>query len=416
MLKYRYCLKKLLTAAAAFALCSCAYAGFYTQGATLLDGNGNAFVMRGVNLPHAWFTNQTNQSLTDIAATGANSVRVVLSSGARWSRTSASEVQAIIDQCKANNLIALLEVHDTTGYGEQDGAQSLAGATDYWLDIASVLQGEEDYVIINIGNEPFGNGASASDWVDGHSQAINRIRAAGLDHALMVDAPNWGQDWQNFMRANAPAVLSADVNSNVIFSVHMYQVYDTANKVQSYIDGFLADGLALVVGEFAADHYGEAVAAEAILQIAQASGIGYLGWSWSGNSSELASLDIAQDFNANNLTRWGQLLINGTNGIAATANIASVYTNGGTNNGPSCGTQDGYPICCDANSDPDGDGWGWEHQQSCIVTATSGNNGGNIGGTCDWYGSIFPTCQNTTSGWGWENNQSCVAPSTCNTQ
>ena len=413
----KHLFQTLLTTAAATMLCASAQAGFYTDGATLIDDNGNAFVMRGVNHPHAWYTHQTSQAIADIAATGANSVRVVLSSGHRWSRTPASEVQTIIDLCKANNLVAVLEVHDTTGYGEESSAQTLAGATDYWLDIARVLQGEESYVIINIGNEPFGNGASASDWVNAHSSAITRLRNAGLDHTFMVDAPNWGQDWQNLMRSNAPVVVAADPNHNVVFSVHMYEVYDTASKVQNYISGFVADGLPLVVGEFAADHYGSEVAEGAILQAGETYGVGYLGWSWSGNSSNLASLDIVQNFNAANLTSWGQTLLNSANGIANTSNIATVYTGGGGNNGggsSSCGTHNGYPVCCDASSDPDGDGWGWENSQSCVVTSQTG--GGSSAGTCDWYGSIYPVCQNTQSGWGWENNQSCISQSTCNSQ
>jgi len=37
-------------------------------------------------------------------------------------------------------------------------------------------------------------------------------------------------------------------------------------------------------------------------------------------------------------------------------------------NGVCCGNiaSNGYPYCC-TNSDPDGDGWGWENSQSCIV-------------------------------------------------
>jgi hypothetical protein len=34
-------------------------------------------------------------------------------------------------------------------------------------------------------------------------------------------------------------------------------------------------------------------------------------------------------------------------------------------------------------------------------------------GTCNWYGTSYPVCCNTTSGWGWENNASCVAKATC---
>ena len=34
-------------------------------------------------------------------------------------------------------------------------------------------------------------------------------------------------------------------------------------------------------------------------------------------------------------------------------------------------------------------------------------------GTCNWYGTSYPVCCNTTSGWGWENSASCIAAATC---
>lgn len=38
------------------------------------------------------------------------------------------------------------------------------------------------------------------------------------------------------------------------------------------------------------------------------------------------------------------------------------------------------------------------------------------GSQCNWYGTLYPLCENTESGWGWENNESCIAPSTCSSQ
>ena len=59
-----------------------AAAGFTVSGSQILDANGNAFVMRGVNHAHAWYPDRLS-SLADIKALGANTVRVVLSSGDR---------------------------------------------------------------------------------------------------------------------------------------------------------------------------------------------------------------------------------------------------------------------------------------------------------------------------------------------
>lgn len=458
-----------------------AYAGFSVSGTQLLDAHGNPFVMRGVNLPHAWYTEETSQALAHISNRGANTVRVVLANGVLWSRTPASQIQDIISQAKDQNLIVVLEVHDTTGYGEQHAA-TLDQAVDYWISISDALMGEEAYVIINIGNEPHGNGHAASTWVNDWSTAIQRMRNAGFTHTLMVDAANWGQDWEQIMLNNAQTVFNSDPLDNTIFSVHMYEVYPNDNAVNSYMSAFHSMGLHLLVGEFAADHFGSYVDAGAILARAEQYGFGYLGWSWSGNGSGLESLDIVTNF-SNNLSPWGELLFNSSNGITNTSQLATVYTDGdtggsdggGSNSGgtgeqcnwhgdffPICehsdngwgwennqscighsdcaaagGTDDssdngspgdgddspgaggcgiannGYPYCCDSSSDTGG-GWGWENNQSCVMQSGSGSGGGAT--SCNWYGNIFPLCNNQSSGWGWENDQSCIGADTCNSQ
>jgi mannan endo-1,4-beta-mannosidase len=252
--------------------------GLHVSGTQLLESNGNAFIMRGVNVAHAWYPDNTASSLSDIAKTGANSVRIVLASGQRWSKTSESAVSNLIEQAKSNKLIAVLEVHDTTGYGEQSGAATLSEAVDYWKSIKGALIGQEDYVIVNIGNEPLGNYQPANAWIDGHIEAIQDLRDAGFQHAIMVDAANWGQDWENIMRDNAAAVLAADPQNNVVFSVHMYQVYQDAGTISNYMSSFIQNDLALVVGEFGADHIGEEVDEASVMNYAEQYGYGYLGW------------------------------------------------------------------------------------------------------------------------------------------
>lgn len=323
------CLMILLWVVIAIASGSPALAGFKVQGNTLVDGNGIPFVMRGVNHPHVWYPNRTSQAISDIAGVGANAVRVVLGSGKQWGPTPASEVAAIIEQLKKHYMIAVLEVHDCTGYGEKREAASLSNAVDYWLGIKDVLKGQEDYVIINIANEPLGNNVATSTWANVHMQAINRLRNAGLTHTLMVDAANWGQDWEQIMLNDAPQVFSSDPQRNVVFSVHMYQVYGDYNTVNEYMSTFVNQlKLPLIVGEFGADHQGEDVDESAILELADKYRIGYLGWSWSGNSGGTESLDITRNFNVNDLTSWGEFLINSTYGIRRTAEPAGIFKEG----------------------------------------------------------------------------------------
>jgi mannan endo-1,4-beta-mannosidase len=64
---------------------------------------------------------------------------------------------------------------------------------------------------------------------------------------------------------------------------------------------------------------------DAILHYAEAYRFGYLGWSWSGNGGNLGSLDIVQNFNINNLSTWGERLINGINGIRSTSVMCSCF-------------------------------------------------------------------------------------------
>ena len=52
-----------------------AASGFYVSGTSIYDANGNKFVMRGVNIAHAWYTEKTETSIKGAANNGANTVR-----------------------------------------------------------------------------------------------------------------------------------------------------------------------------------------------------------------------------------------------------------------------------------------------------------------------------------------------------
>ncbi|MGC4807456.1 cellulase family glycosylhydrolase [Micromonospora sp. DT233] len=317
----------VLAAVFAFGQPAQAAAGFTVANGKLYDANGTEFVMRGVNHAHTWYQQQTS-SFANIKAAGANTVRVVLATGDRWPKNDTADVANVISLCKANKLICVLEVHDTTGYGEQSGAITLDRAVDYWLSIAGALAGQEKYVIVNIGNEPYGNQGYGT-WATDSANAIKRLRTGGLAHTIMVDAPNWGQDWSFTMRDNAATVFAADPQRNTVFSIHMYGVFDTAAEITDYLGRFRAAKLPIVVGEFGFDHSDGNPDEDTILSYTQANGIGYLGWSWSGNGGGVEYLDMVTNFDPAALTSWGQRIFNGANGIKATAREASVY--GGPN-------------------------------------------------------------------------------------
>ncbi|TDB74230.1 glycoside hydrolase family 5 protein, partial [Micromonospora sp. KC721] len=300
--------------------------GLRVDAGRIVEANGSNFVMRGVSHAHVWYPSQTS-SFANIKALGANTVRVVLGSGQRWGPS--NDIPNIVNLCRTNRLICVLEVHDTTGYGDQSGAATLDQAASYWIDKRSDLAGTENFIVINIGNEPFGNNASAAaTWPTATSNAIRRLRDAGFEHMLMVDAPMWGQDWQFIMRNNAQTVFTSDPQRNTVFSIHMYGVFDTAAEVTDYLGRFRTAGLPIVVGEFGHDHSDGNPDEDTIMSYTQANGIGYIGWSWSGNSSDVGYLDMVTNFNPAQLTSWGQRFFNGTNGVRQTSREATWFGGG----------------------------------------------------------------------------------------
>jgi mannan endo-1,4-beta-mannosidase len=354
--------------------------GFHISGRTLLDANGKKFVMRGINHPHNWYSGQTS-SFQNIKATGANTIRVVLSNGHRFPKNSVADVANVISLCKANKLVCILEVHDTTGYKNDPAASSLAEAVAYWKEIKSVLIGQEAYVMINIGNEPWGN-IGQTGWITDTKNAILDLRNAGFQHTLIVDAPYWGQDTQFVMRDNAAGILASDPAKNTIFSVHMYGGFDSADKVEGYLSKFANANLPLIIGEFGYRTANGGPDEDTILQKADAYQIGYLAWSWSGNSNPV--LDMVTKFDPNQETWWGNRIIRGANGICQTSAEASVY--GGS----------GVPVGCGASPTISGNvgvgGVVLSYTDTTARTVTSNGDGSySFQVPNNWSGTVTPT-------------------------
>lgn len=76
-----------------------------------------------------------------------------------------------------------------------------------------------------------------------------------------------------------------------------------------------------------------------------------------------------------------------------------------------------YPVCTDIQFDQDGDGYGWENNQSCVVNETTGTQGSTDNSTSNSGTTTttnrYPTCISTDAdsdgdGWGYENGASCL--------
>lgn len=304
-----------------------ASSGFYVSGSKLYDANGNEFLMRGINHAHAWYKGQEGTSIPAIANTGANTVRVALGDGDIWGYDDINTVKNIISLCEENKLVAVLDVHDTTGL---DDYSKLDNAVDYWISMKDALIGNESTVILNIANEWYGTW-DGQKWAEGYKQAIPKLRAAGINNTIMVDCAGWGQ-YPKSVADYGKEVFNSDPQKNTMFSIHMYEYAGgDGNTVRNNIDSVVDQNLALCIGEFGIKHTDGDVDEETIMDYCEEKSVGYLGWSWYGNGDAWKYLDITNDWSGSSLTEWGNKLLYYKTGIKNTSEICSVY-NGSNNN------------------------------------------------------------------------------------
>ncbi|MDQ0050699.1 mannan endo-1,4-beta-mannosidase [Paenibacillus polymyxa] len=296
--------------------------GFYINGTTLYDANGNPFVMRGINHAYTWYKGQESAAIPAIARTGANTIRIVLSDGQQWTKDNLSELQNLITLSEQNKLVVVLEVHDGTG---SDSATVLNNIANYWIEMKGALIGKESTVILNIANEWYGTW-DGGGWAEGYKSVIPKLRNAGIKNTIMVDGAGWGQYPQSIFDYGTE-VFNADPLKNTMFSIHMYEYAGgNAATVKSNMDNVLNKNLALVIGEFGIKHTSGDVDEATIMSYAEQKGVGYLAWSWKGNSAGLDYLDMATDWEGTSFTEQGRIIIEGPNGIRATSKLSTVYS------------------------------------------------------------------------------------------
>jgi mannan endo-1,4-beta-mannosidase len=299
--------------------------GFFVTGGRLYDKFGNDFVPRGLNNPDIWFDISDQYlaygALDNIAAYGANTVRIVWNTAAPGTP---ALLRRIIRRVVELRMVPMVELHDVTGGTSNQNLLTMAA---YYSSapIKSILTDFEEFLLINIANE-----WSGSDFRGGYQAAITALRAAGINHTLVVDANGFGQN-ANAIFTDGAALLTGDPQHNLVFSVHMYEQYGGAagrTKVTSTLQQAVTAQLPLVVGEFGAQAGNPAVTIDAGFIISECVRLrlGYLGWSWKGNAANLAFLDIAVDWEGAQLSSWGTTLIKGTGGLMTSGTKATIYT------------------------------------------------------------------------------------------
>ncbi|WP_176714168.1 cellulase family glycosylhydrolase [Orenia metallireducens] len=259
--------------------------------------------IRGVNLPAIWYDSQSYSALTDIANAGFNTVRIV------WQTDgSASRLNDFLNKCDNLSLKPIVELHDFTG---GTSSSDISTAVDYWLrsDVFSVIQNHPS-VWINIANEWGPSGSTV--WRDAYINAVTRLRNAGYGGAIVIDSGGWGQD-ANDILWYAWDIINADPNQNTIFTIHMYGSWNNNSDIANFLGQCIDWNIPIIIGEFGYNYnngdnnLGSQVDAAYLIQYCKDNSIGFIPWSWSGNNSENAWLDMTTDFGS--YTWWGNFIV-----------------------------------------------------------------------------------------------------------
>jgi mannan endo-1,4-beta-mannosidase len=236
--------------------------GLFVLGRNVYDRLGTTVLLRGINKMSVW-DNAADQdpgsatSFFEMKKTGANSVRIVWAITSNLEpdgpATSTETLDTFITNAKANHLIPMIELHDATGQWSR-----LNDLVNYWTQpsVVSILQKHQAYLLVNIGNEVGDDTVSQADFTAGYSDAIGRMRAAGIHTPLVIDAPGWGKNL-TMLNTTAATLLAADPDFHLLFSVHWY-CSKACGADEAFIRSRLQEavdlGYPLIVGEFS--HYG----------------------------------------------------------------------------------------------------------------------------------------------------------------
>ncbi len=305
--------------------------GFFVQNRFLYSKDNEKVVLRGVNHMFIW-TDREGKTVPEIAKTGANCVRIVWNTRGRI-----SDLDNIIGLCIANGMIPIPEIHDTTGNWDR-----LADALDFWLreETLQMINNHQEYLIINVGNEPGSQKQNPEDFFDVYSVIVTKMRAAGIRVPIMIDADEWGQSEKNLFKVG-PKLLRADPEHNLMFSLHMWWPSDRHDPVatgystvKDRIKGVLEESvklkLPLVVGEFAPVAAGGVrdIPYAFIMSEAERLNIGWLAWSWGPGNFDSPEMDMTVHGSYNTLVGWGkEIAVDSPLGIQNTSIIPAFIQN-----------------------------------------------------------------------------------------
>lgn len=301
-------------------------ATFTTSGDKILDPCRQPFVIRGVNAGIAFPVDNAAQSLSQIAQTGANAVRLTF----RWSinRSTPQLVSNALKKAAENQMVAIPSIWDATGDWKM-----LPFTVDYWSqpDMVAELRKYEDVVMLNIANEAGGGSVTAEQYKQEYLRAVQHLRNAGLHMPLVIDAANWGRREADILQ-NARFLIDNDSDHNLIFSWHPWDSEQSRTRYEHAISAAQETGIPFIIGEFASTdvNYKLPIDYQYLMQVASQYNVGWLWWWWWSGSNTFDGHSLTKD---GRFGRWAnvgeEVVMTSDYGINATSR-RSTYLNSKT--------------------------------------------------------------------------------------
>ncbi len=316
------------------------------DGKNLIDDCGETIILKGLNHGNIYDVSDFGVGeIIEIEKTNSNAVRLVVDReyctfpppdyNCVEVPTTAVQLTTMIEATLSNDMIPIVELHDFTG--SPNPMADLTTAANWWTqpEILDVLKTNQEYLILNIANEPSSSNYPPSEgeqttYYNANVAAINILRNAGLNCPIMIDGMHWGKDHRFFVNHGAD-LMAADPLHKLIFSVHTYwpsggnavQVSDA--QMTQYMAELGNVNAPIVLGEIAHDELqGNNIVPinyELLLTLSAQYDFGYLIWWWGRiEEGSESPLYITTNGMANSLTADGNVFVNThANSIANTS-------------------------------------------------------------------------------------------------
>jgi mannan endo-1,4-beta-mannosidase len=226
---------------------------FKVEGKYLKDPCGDKVILKGMNKMSVFDEEDAEGTnyFPEIAKTGANCVRIV------WQQTysngtssNLAQLDKLIQNCIDQKMIPIVEMHDATC-----NLAGVASVVNYWTSagVLALVKKYEHAMLVNIANEAGDYTVTAEQWIATYKQAITKMRNAGINAPLIIDAPDCGKNLELIVPV-AVQLSTHDPLKNIIFSAHPYWsklAGATPAFIASQLGAANAEGIALILGEVA---------------------------------------------------------------------------------------------------------------------------------------------------------------------